>query len=968
MNIFDDTKKGVKNIFDPEDNSTMGIIKNTITGLPKAAVDVYKPLFKPTVNYAKTGFENVKNLVTNPKDEWNKSMFGIPTPTVIGQRNETLSMPKNNVISPQQQQQKDTLNQLSEFEGLAMGYSGGLENIGAKIAKNVTPQLMEYLARETNPNAIEEVLKKVGADDATAKFYAPQLAQTKNVAEVENIFYKQDPLLPNGTTRTPETTQSVDGKTILPESKISQEISPTTTPSDGTGISKPLQSETGLPKNSSYLSSIQQQILEARDAQQAIDRANITEADPSEFPQETHAVREMAKNIDTTNNAKAYQDIGQTKTQLRDLTRNTEQVFGKDFPTVDDTLLNPLEQSKGNLIRWYDKKIADFKASPAAQFKKGSPESAAIQELGEGVVTYDDVVKKFGSTKAKQISDSIPFFRDNYDNIIENELWPVQQRIYPNNPGKWTPKLENYFRHGSQAQSGMARLQTIYDNPTRIDPMLVGQTEGTKPLSKWQSFKQTRIFKKSDKPDAIGGYLDYIANAGYSIHIDPHIGRFRAFADDLALNTINGKNLNNYIYQLRKYADRLAGKSSDIDRSVSDVIGRTNMEAVNLINNRVKANTVMGNISSSLAQLGNIPQGISNAGIQNSLKGATKTIGQIFTPNELMKQSNFMSERFFKGFDQFDTGILKNPKNFAKWMITVLDKTGTKFIWNSQIEKAKQAGFKSEKDLIRYADRETKKLVAGRGIGDLPLLQSSKVFQLVAPFQVEVTNLWWAMEDIGKGKNYVPSKNRSFGTVDKSKMQKFGQYATLLVSLYLLNNAFEKTKGSRVLFDPIQAGIDAGNELKANPNMTGVAKAGGRIAGEVLENIPLGQTFANLYPEYGANALGVKFPTRRSLFGREDPTRFGSSSLLMKGIQNPFFKIIPPFGGTQLQKTIQGVTAVEKGKSTSSNNSWQYSIDPNLSNYIKGTLFGKSSLPEAQAYYNKKNKSKPSTTKENIFD
>lgn len=734
-------------------------------------------------------------------------------------------------------------------------------------------------------------------------------------------------------------------------------------------VQGPAREALSLPKDISSNESIQRKILEARDAEQAQGEFQSSRLKPDEYPTQQEEIRNVSKELNIPEVASTYKDIGLVKTQFRDIYRNSEQVFGKDFPVIDRTILQPLEESKSNLINFYNEEIAKFKNSPASQFKRGSPESAAIQEFGEGLIKYDELVKKFGPVKAKQIEDAVPFFRDSYKNLIDR-LNAVEMSIYPNNPARWTPTLKNYFRHGTNAQDGIAKLQSIYENPIKIDPNLVGLTEDTKPLSKWQSFKQRRLTGKDDKPDAVGGFLDYLANAGYSINIDPHIGKFRALADALSSNT-KSKNLNNYIMQVTKFADRLAGKSNDLDRAVGGVVGRTNLEAVNWLNNRVKANTVLANVSSSLAQAGNIPQGIMSAGIPNSIKALGKTLAQNFVENPAMKQSTFIKERFFKGFDQFDTGMLNNTKKFAKWMITVLDEAGTKFIWNGQYEKGKQLGLEG-KELIQYADKNAKKLVAGRGIGDLPLIQSSKVFQLAAPFQLEVTGLWWAMEDLWKAKKIdksgfvkyiVNPKTGVNEPVDISFANKFGKFATLFISLYYLNNTIEKATGNRPLLDPVQTTLDGIEAIQSEPNATGVGKAAGRFAGEFLGNIPFGQTVANYYKEFGPNFMGHQLPTRKEIFGRNDPTRFGTGLLVNKGISDPLFKVLPPFGGAQIKKTIQGIKAVDKGKSTTVNDKFQYKINKTPGNKVKAALFGKSSLPESQAYYDKKAGITPSKTK-----
>jgi hypothetical protein len=95
------------------------------------------------------------------------------------------------------------------------------------------------------------------------------------------------------------------------------------------------------------------------------------------------------------------------------------------------------------------------------------------------------------------------YFRAKYDEFINN-LNKVEMQIYPNSPHKWTPKLENYYRHGHDLNNDFSRLQNILENPIRIDPLLSGISEGTAPKTKWASFKQSRTgIENKNKPDAV---------------------------------------------------------------------------------------------------------------------------------------------------------------------------------------------------------------------------------------------------------------------------------------------------------------------------------------------------------------------------------------------------------------------------------------------------------------------------------
>src|SRR5690606_10279541 len=119
-----------------------------------------------------------------------------------------------------------------------------------------------------------------------------------------------------------------------------------------------------------------------------------------------------------------------------------------------------------------------------------------------------------------------------------------------------------------------------------------------------------------------------------------------------------------------------------------------------------------------------------------------------------MKNSIFLNERYFESaVDQFPIDAVRHPgkatrdqlKKLAVWITGALDEVGTKFIWNAHYEKALA---QKMAEPVKYADDVTRKLVAGRGIGEVPIVQKARVFQVVAPFQLEVGNLWWVLKDM----------------------------------------------------------------------------------------------------------------------------------------------------------------------------------------------------------------------------
>jgi len=321
-----------------------------------------------------------------------------------------------------------------------------------------------------------------------------------------------------------------------------------------------------------------------------------------------------------------------------------------------------------------------------------------------------------------------------------------------------------------------------------------------------------------------------------------------------------------------------------------------------------------------------LPMGI--AKIKNPVdlgKGLRDTVANIFNKdNNIYDDSAFISERYSENaLDKFDTKLLDQPKKAGVWMITALDEASTKYMWNAFREKALREGIE---DPTRFADIQTRKIVAGRGVGELPLSQKTQVTKLFAPFTVEVANSWKVMKD------FVDERD-------------FAGLVIMFMLNFLLNRGFEATGKSAVVFDPIDALIDATTEEDIS-----LLERGGRVGGEVLSNVPFGQFVASVYPEFGTDIAGLKLPTRKQLFGRSDPTRFGVGIPATQALTDPIFSILPAFGGKQVKRTIKGTKALLEGERRDKKGKQLFPVEPTLENIIKAPLLGEFATPEAKRF------------------
>ncbi|RDU34698.1 hypothetical protein DRW41_21985 [Neobacillus piezotolerans] len=618
-------------------------------------------------------------------------------------------------------------------------------------------------------------------------------------------------------------------------------------------------------------------------------------------------------------NPSKLKDINGIQGYMSDIYRNTRDVFGNKFSEIKKALLDPFDNAKKEYVElqenWLNR--LNDEIVKGLGISKGSKLSKLVQDYGEKTITLDQL-KQAAPKDWEKVVKADEWFRKAYDSLID-EVNASRAAIYPTNSDKLVPKRNDYYRHFREL-NGFEGIKNLFDTPAGIDPQLVGTSDFTNPSSRWASFMQKRGLGPY-KSDAVGGFLNYLPSASYAIKIDPHIPRFKEFSRSLKGLTGGTKNLNHYIEFIEDFTRDLAGKTNFLDRPVQKILGRKTFGALQWLNSRVKKNAVLGNLGSTLAQVANIPNGIAFAK-HHSVPGAIKTLKSLIIQNKEAAQSGFLKERFSHDmYGKFNTRWIDQPEKFAGWVMSTADRIGTTFIWNAAYQKGLA---KKVADPIKYADDATRNLVGGRGIGEVPLAQKSKVFQFIAPFQLEVSNLWHVQRDFIKEKD-------------------FGALVTLYLGSWVLNKGMEEVRGSGVTFDPIDALYDAFTE----EDLSGWERTG-RVGGEVLSNVPLGQTLANFYPEYGTKNL----PTREEFFGDKDPNRFGAGLLVAKGFQDPVYKLFPPFGGSQIQKTVKGTGALKnEGVYNKDESKLKYPVSNDPLNSAKGILFGQGAFRESKEYY-----------------
>lgn len=186
-------------------------------------------------------------------------------------------------------------------------------------------------------------------------------------------------------------------------------------------------------------------------------------------------------------------------------------------------------------------------------------------------------------------------------------------------------------------------------------------------------------------------------------------------------------------------------------------------------------------------------------------------------------------------------------------------------------------------------------------------------------------------------------------------------FATFFLANYVLNEIAEKVRGSRIVFDPVNATIDGiqalSQEYKEGNYVRGTLKLLGREAGEVLSNVGFGQTLAAILPDSAiqtATQFATGAPmTKQEIFGSSNISgRYGTPLLLNAlNVKDALFRLLPPVGGLQLEKSYQGIRALMKGHAEDSKGNSTFDIPFSPQNIVRALAFGANATSESRKFF-----------------
>ena len=709
---------------------------------------------------------------------------------------------------------------------------------------------------------------------------------------------------------------------------------------------------------------------EAKDLIQAVASARIALNEARKPIEEYNAARQKEE-VDWAKMALIDSDLWKDKMtglqyQRETMERNIRDITadkGKAEQIIDHyfTPVHEHEAQKQRFLNQYRDQLRKMKLT--------KEESQWVQKIGEGVEPMSSLPVYLD---AKRIESAITLLRDKIYPEIYNMVSDALMLNGYAPPGH----IQGYFPHFTEPDDPLTNLLKMVgmdvdfrELPTEI----AGTTETRKP---GKSFFANLLHRQGDQTeyDALKGLDLYLEGAGNVIFHTEDIQKLRALEN--VLREKYGRKVNNYrddvnrqnmpveyfkdqeteevfgkdlrhlskfVTELRSYTNSLAGKKSIADRDSEHKLGRGFYSLSKELENRVAANMVGVNPSSWLTNFVPLTQGAASISKKNLAQAIMDTGDNLLKNDGFEQNSTFLTNRL--GSKKVSQSGVERVSDALTKPMEVVDMTTANILVRGRYLDNLEKGMDAKKAMSE-ADKWTASLMADRSKGALPTIFNEKNFltRLSTMFQVEVNNQWsYLFKDLSRD-----SKNA------KALISAAVQMA---LYSYLANELYEDVTGRRPAFDP----IGWGEEFKGDFEEEGLNSALQGLGENAMEQIPF-TTALNFVGIEG----GGRYPIESAIpdltkvwdvtFGENSDTPINyRAETALKEIAKPTYYLLPPVGGGQAKKTLEGMDALLNAGSYKTNKEGgkdlQYPVDTDLLSALKILAFGKSSTPQAQGYY-----------------
>lgn len=431
---------------------------------------------------------------------------------------------------------------------------------------------------------------------------------------------------------------------------------------------------------------------------------------------------------------------------------------------------------------------------------------------------------------------------------------------------------------------------------------------------------------------------------------------------------------------LTQYTNVLAGKRTDLDRKLEEIIPQKIYNFMRKSQQRVGANMVAANIGSAVTNFIPLTQAWAQTSTVNMMKGMWYTLANYVQADGLDQQSVFINNR--SGYHGLSQSNMDKASEIAGWVMEHIDGFTTGSIVRARMIENMQRGM-SQQSALEEADQFASGIMADRSKGATPLMYTvrSPIVKMFTQFQLEVNNeLSWIFKD-------MRPQERKKGVLALVKaLLKFA------IGAWLYNEAAEAILGRRPALDPLDmlndtvgdvSGYKVPNTWQAmaeygvNPknwDYTTEKKTPEEVwkgfASRVVDELPNTQLLAmtGLDEAIGLDLQGNRiavisaFPdmekvNKALLSSKEDMATKKKAQVLVDELSKPLSYAALPMGGGQARKSLQGIMSVVNGGKYKLNNEGEQQLQyPTYTDrpgdvplkLAQGVLFGRTATQEAQ--------------------
>ena len=617
--------------------------------------------------------------------------------------------------------------------------------------------------------------------------------------------------------------------------------------------------------------------------------------------------------------------------------------------------------------------------------------NAAIQEFEKQNPNLD-----LGKVRA-----AVKVFHEVYDKLFQD-----MNRVRIENGYEPVNYLQGYFPHFQENEEGGSILQKFAraaGSEGDVSPLpatINGLTANFKPGIRYMANIQNRL-GYATAYDALQGFDRYIEVATDVIFHTADIQRLRALAtqiryrasdeglkqriDAIMMNpflnpdeaneqvanlTKNGRyGLSNFVDELDEYTNLLAGKKSRLDRGMEKTFGRQFYNVMKKFESRVGANMVAANVGSALTNFIPIAQAAAQTGGWNMVIGMRATLKNYWNADGLSAASVFINNR--SGYERLAESTMDKVSEKAGILMEIVDRFTTGSVVRARYYQNLQRGM-SETSAMQEADQFAAGVMADRSKGSTPTLYSARnpLVKLFTQFQLEVNNtLSWVFKDL-----YQEERKKGILALCKAM---FGW----MLGSWVLNEAYEAMTGRRMGQDPFDIINDTVGDITGYqiPNTIDAMISGewdfttqqedaygvaANLTQNLLGELPFTQvlTMLGLEVDNGRIAVASALPDLGAIFKAATSKEIAPEKrgyTIRRELAKPAYYLVPPFGGGQARKLIQGGVAAWKGGSYSVDNEGRdilqypvYNDNPadRAKSWAQALLFGKTATEEAQSW------------------